>query len=163
MILTDDEIKVDEYGYWIGDDFDAQILAESHLEANERIRELEAALEDRCADRLAVVADALAVECQEIADGSVVANVYERAMGELRNTLEDRLRGLVEATEWRDECLSAKNYCFYRRDDYADRSDRWQRWDRSLGIAIDYLDNAQDDYDAALAAAKGELCLTKGD
>ena len=33
MILTDDEIKVDEYGYWIGDDFDAQILAESHLEA----------------------------------------------------------------------------------------------------------------------------------
>ena len=68
--------------------------------------------------------------------------------------LEAKLRELVEAAEWRDECQGAKDHCFWRREDYADRSDGWNRWDHSVVMAMDNLDRAEADYQAALKAAK---------
>jgi hypothetical protein len=113
MILSDEEIRSDWlYEYTID-------IAASHLEANSRIRFLEdtssrefwaasrkiAELQDR-ADRLAVIADALAGELDKT---YTAADIYDAWKCCQYNQIEAdvakaKLRELAEAAEWRDEC-----------------------------------------------------------
>lgn len=151
-------------------------------EANSHIHELEDTLwywlamlsrkEDR-ADRLAVVADALAEELTithdativsegisiavnlggDLKDGESAASWVKRIIKE-RNRAEAKLRELAEAAEWRDECDEARRYCFWRREDYSRTNKHWHRWGESLWHAIQLLDEAEAAYQAAALKAK---------
>ena len=129
MILTDDEIKVDEDGYWIGDDFDTQILAESHLEANARIRELEAELgaANQVIDGLAKYVDRADRAEARVAE---LESINRGLLATLSGCCKC-LRELADAAEWRDECQKR----------HTTANDRIK---------------ADERYQSALSAAKGE-------
>ena len=133
----------------LGEDHAA--LIEDYSEARDRVDRLAedySEVRDR-ADRLAVVADALASELSQRYDEM-------DALWWVAVCTEGKLGELAEAAEWRDECQGAKDHCLWRREDYFAGDDRWDRWDHSFIMAIDYLDRAEADYQAALKAAKGE-------
>ena len=129
MILSDDEVlhAWDDDPTWFQPKFKT-----SHLEANARIKELED--ENRClemrledcrleaegvavyiheakraenrADRLAVIADALAVELSESYTAPEIYDAWKCAQHnqDRADRAEAKLRDMAEAAEWRDEC-----------------------------------------------------------
>lgn len=64
-----------------------------------------------------------------------------------------RIRKLVEAAEWRDECLEAKEWCEWMK------VAEWtpggcKRWEKSYDHSIKILESAEAAYQAALEASK---------
>jgi hypothetical protein len=124
MILSDEEIRTSHTPY--------PVFRDSHLEANARIRELED--ENRClemrledcrldaegvaiyiheatnaenrADRLAAIADALEVELSESYTAPEIYDTWKCCQynQDRADRAEAKLRELIEAAEWRDEC-----------------------------------------------------------
>jgi len=134
MILSTDEIKslgpretipgVDDY---------TSILKISHLEANARIRELEAQAQD-WHERYVICCEDSRLEKEALRNELIEANA--------------KLRELVEAAEWRDGVIN-----FYATPQIAFTKSGW--WDR-----LDYENcrkaDAEAAYQAALKAVKEE-------
>jgi len=95
------------------------------------------AIEQR-ADRLAVVADALASECEELKTRA------ERA--------EAKLRNLAETAAWRDECNAIASW--FELPSISTFTDQWDDADAEFANT---KSKAEADYQAALKAAIGDL------
>lgn len=102
--------------------------------------------EDR-ADQLAVIADALAVEVGAWQHDSLLMSDKKRA-----DCAEAKLRELIEATEWRDECsaLYSEMYQDWLCDDEPLESLEW------MESIFDISKAAEDAYQVALKVAKEE-------
>jgi hypothetical protein len=139
MILTDEYIReASHYAEFMD-------IVDSHLEANARIRELAVALEDRCAERLAVVADALAEECETVWNWDGFQREKKRA-----DRAKASLRELAEAFQIMRDASFQSHYGHWDRDGTGGLNCPECIRSRELRERADEL--AQ----AALAAAKGE-------
>jgi predicted nuclease with TOPRIM domain len=138
MILSDKEIKGSNVPY--------TIFRNSHLEANAVIRELEA--ENYC---LKMRLEDCKLEAEE------VASYINETMNE-NNLIEAKLRELVEATKWRDECqemAKCENSFFVFKTSCPTLED----WDRAVDADKSFFlirEAAEAAYQAALKAASGE-------
>ena len=171
MILSDEEIRTSHTPY--------PVFRDSHLEANARIRELED--ENRClemrledcrldaegvaiyiheatnaenrADRLAAIADALEVELSESYTAPEIYDTWKCCQynQDRADRAEAKLRELIEAAEWRDECnaLYSGMYQDWLCDD--DEVSESQDWMESI---FDISEAAETAYQAALNAAR---------
>jgi hypothetical protein len=159
-----------------------EALRNELIEANARVRELEANIDrwfrdhqklseafirqcDR-ADRLAVIADALAVESFGNPFWKGIFGCW-RAMALQQQKridhFEAKLRELAEAAEWRDECVAAVAHCLYRRESCwkmvsvsIDPSGYRKRWEKAVDHAKMLAEAAEVAYQAAIGAAKEE-------
>ena len=132
MILSDEEIKVDDWGTYT-------VFKQSHLEANARIRELEAKLLEigtalGMADNLGTVIEYGAIHAKDLSDD--LSRVNQRKM-----ELWVKIRELIEAVEERDrvEKLEEPDYFPDPEKRYIFQDTKYQVWER---------------YQAALTTAK---------
>lgn len=77
----------------------------------------------------------------------------DKAAADRIERVEARIRKLVEAAEWRDECLEAKDWC-YRMKVAEWTPGGCKRWEKSYDHSIKILESAEASYQTALAAAK---------
>ena len=65
---------------------------------------------------------------------------------------EAKLRNLAQAEVWRNRCFNAMDRYLSKRNTYVYKSKDWKRWNRAFWRAVNLLEKAKENYQAALKA-----------